>query len=111
MTLHALNLVAVVSLASCWGAFLLTWLVTAIFFESRAPAERKSSWYGSLQIGGVIVVIVSAAVPAHDWRAVDEFLKSTPVELSGFTVREARKNFEALEKRDRARRSRKPGNK
>ncbi len=32
----------------------------------------------------------------HDWRAVDAFLKSTRVELSGLTVREASKNFGVL---------------
>ncbi|MGA2571105.1 MAG: DNA alkylation repair protein [Terracidiphilus sp.] len=35
----------------------------------------------------------------HDWRAVEKFLKSTRVELSGLTVREASKNFAALRKR------------
>lgn len=29
----------------------------------------------------------------HDWRAVDRFLKTTRIELSGLTVREASKNF------------------
>ena len=43
----------------------------------------------------------------HDWRTVDKFLKTTQVELCGLTVREARKNFAALEERDRARRLRK----
>jgi len=43
----------------------------------------------------------------HDWRAVDKFLKSTRAQLSGLTVREASKNFAALEERDRARRPRK----
>ena len=37
----------------------------------------------------------------HDWRAVDKFLKSTRAQLSGLTVREASKNFAALEERDR----------
>ena len=32
----------------------------------------------------------------HDWRAVEEFLKSTRVQLSGLTVREASKNLAAL---------------
>jgi 3-methyladenine DNA glycosylase AlkD len=35
----------------------------------------------------------------HDWRAVDRFLKTTQIELSGLTVREARKNFAALSQR------------
>lgn len=32
----------------------------------------------------------------HDWRAIEKFLKSTNSQLSGLTVREARKNFAAL---------------
>ncbi len=32
----------------------------------------------------------------HDWRAVDAFLRSTRVEFSGLTVREASKNFGVL---------------
>ena len=35
----------------------------------------------------------------HDWRAVENFLNSTTVRLSGLTVREASKNFAALRKR------------
>lgn len=35
----------------------------------------------------------------HDWRAVEKFLKSTRVGFSGLTVREASKNFAAIEKR------------
>ena len=48
--MHTLSLVAVVAMVTCWVAFVLTWLVAAIFYESRAPAEQKSSWYSSLQI-------------------------------------------------------------
>jgi len=32
----------------------------------------------------------------HDWRAVEKFLKTTRIEFSGLTVREATKNFAAL---------------
>ena len=32
----------------------------------------------------------------HDWRAVDKFLMTTQIELSGLTIREARKNFATL---------------
>ena len=39
----------------------------------------------------------------HDWRAVEKFLKSTSVPLSGLTVREASKNFAALKLRGEAR--------
>ena len=35
----------------------------------------------------------------HDWRAVDRFLKTTQIELSELTVREARKNLAALSQR------------
>ena len=35
----------------------------------------------------------------HDWRAVEKFLKTTQIELSGLTVREASKNFAALSQR------------
>jgi len=34
----------------------------------------------------------------HDWRAVERFLKSTPVPLSGLTVREASKNIAGLKR-------------
>ncbi|HKN20503.1 MAG TPA: DNA alkylation repair protein [Terracidiphilus sp.] len=37
----------------------------------------------------------------HDVRAVENFLKSTSAQLSGLTVREARKNFAALNKSSR----------
>jgi 3-methyladenine DNA glycosylase AlkD len=39
----------------------------------------------------------------HDWRAVEKFLKATRIEFSGLTVREAKKNFEALNKGKRVR--------
>ena len=39
----------------------------------------------------------------HDWRAVDRFLKTTEMKLSGLTVREASKNFAALKKAPRGR--------
>jgi 3-methyladenine DNA glycosylase AlkD len=39
----------------------------------------------------------------HDWQAVDRFLKTTEMKLSGLTVREASKNFEALKKAPRGR--------
>jgi 3-methyladenine DNA glycosylase AlkD len=38
----------------------------------------------------------------HDWRAVEEFLKSTSAPLSGLTVREASKNFAALRQRGKS---------
>jgi protein-S-isoprenylcysteine O-methyltransferase Ste14 len=69
---HALNVLAVVSLAVCWGAFVLAWLAGAIFYESRAPAERTRSWLGStLPIGLLIILVVSIAVPRADWHSVE----------------------------------------
>ena len=66
-----MNLLAVVSLAVCWGAFALAWLVGAIFYESRAPAERTRSWFGSsVPIGIVVITAVSIAVPRADWASV-----------------------------------------
>jgi len=37
----------------------------------------------------------------QDWRAVEKFLKTTRVEFSGLTVREARKNFATLKRAGR----------
>jgi len=82
--MHTLSLVAVVAMVTCWVAFVLTWLVAAIFYESRAPADQKSSWYSSLQIGAVIVVIIGVAVPAHDSRLLNTHV--TWLRLAGLAV-------------------------
>ncbi len=67
-----MNLLAVVSLAVCWGGVALAWLVGAIFYESRAPAERTRSWLGStLLIGIVIITALAIAVPGPDWASVE----------------------------------------
>lgn len=31
-----MSLLATVALATCWGAFALTWLIGAIYYQSRA---------------------------------------------------------------------------
>lgn len=67
---HVLNVVTVAGLATCWGAFLLTWLGGAIYFQSVEPPERTRSRFGSVQIPLVITVIAWVAVPAADWRSV-----------------------------------------
>jgi protein-S-isoprenylcysteine O-methyltransferase Ste14 len=68
MTQHQLNLVATASLAVCWGAVTLAWLAGAIYYESRAPAERtRASYLSPLVITTVIMVVVAAAVPRADW--------------------------------------------
>jgi len=72
MTTPQLNLLAVVSLVACWGAVALAWLAGAIYYESRAPAERTRAWYMSpLWITTIIVVIVTAAVPRADWAPLE----------------------------------------
>ena len=71
MTPQQLHLLAVVAIAVCWGAFALTWLVGAIYYQSRAPAERSRSWLGSTTwIGLAIIAIADFAVPRADWRSV-----------------------------------------
>jgi protein-S-isoprenylcysteine O-methyltransferase Ste14 len=69
MKAQQLNLLAIVSLAVCWGAVALAWLAGAIYYESRAPAERsRASYLSPLAVTIVIVVVLSAAVPRADWR-------------------------------------------
>jgi protein-S-isoprenylcysteine O-methyltransferase Ste14 len=68
MTQHQLDLAATVGLAVCWGAVALAWLAGAIYYESRAPAERtRASYLSPLVITTVIMVVVAAAVPRADW--------------------------------------------
>jgi protein-S-isoprenylcysteine O-methyltransferase Ste14 len=72
MTTQQLNLLAIVSLAVCWGAVALAWLAGAIYYESRAPAERsRASYLSPLVVTIVIVVALSAAVPRADWRPLE----------------------------------------
>jgi protein-S-isoprenylcysteine O-methyltransferase Ste14 len=65
------NVMAAVSIAVCWFAFVAVWLFAASYNDARAPAERQRSWYGT---GVLPVVIISAvvrlAVPHADWRPV-----------------------------------------
>jgi protein-S-isoprenylcysteine O-methyltransferase Ste14 len=68
--MSTMNLLAVVSLAVCWCAVALAWLAGAIFYESRAPAERTRSRLGStLLIGIVVIAVVAIAVPRADWAS------------------------------------------
>jgi protein-S-isoprenylcysteine O-methyltransferase Ste14 len=69
VTTQSLNLLAVAGIAACWGAVALAWLAGAIFYKSRAPAERTRKADASpLWISTAIVVTVSVAVPRADWR-------------------------------------------
>jgi protein-S-isoprenylcysteine O-methyltransferase Ste14 len=69
MMMQDLNLLAVAGIAACWGAVAVAWLAGAIFYESRAPAERTRKAYASpLWISTLVVVTVAVAVPRADWR-------------------------------------------
>ena len=71
MTPHQVDLLASISLVTCWGAFGLAWLAGAIFYDSRAPATRARSRFGStVLIGVVIVTALSIALPRADWRSL-----------------------------------------
>jgi len=65
------NVMAAVSIAVCWFAVVVVWLVTANYNETRAPAERRRSWYGSGMIPVVIIFgVVRVLVPHADWQHV-----------------------------------------
>jgi protein-S-isoprenylcysteine O-methyltransferase Ste14 len=72
MTTQQLNLLAVISLAACWGAVALAWLAGAIYYQSREPAERtRASYLSPILITTVTMVVVSAAVPRADWLPLE----------------------------------------
>ena len=70
MTSQQLDLLAVASLAVCWGAFGLTWLVGAIYNQSRAPAERTRTGLGTWGTGWIIVAVAWTAVPRSAWNSL-----------------------------------------
>jgi protein-S-isoprenylcysteine O-methyltransferase Ste14 len=65
------NVVAAVSIGVCWLVFAAVWLITANYDQTRAPAQRLRSWYGT---GAIPVLIISfatlLAVPRADWQSV-----------------------------------------
>ena len=66
-------MLAVVSLAVCWGAFALTWIAGAVYNDSRAPAaERSRMWFPPT--GWVIVGVAWVAVPGTDWNSLTRHL-------------------------------------
>jgi protein-S-isoprenylcysteine O-methyltransferase Ste14 len=68
MTTHQLNLLAGISIAVCWCAFVVTWLAAENYSEGRAPAERTRSRFGTAVTPGLIIVtVISVAVPKADW--------------------------------------------
>jgi protein-S-isoprenylcysteine O-methyltransferase Ste14 len=70
VTPQSLNLLATVALTVCWGAFGLTWLVGAIYNESRAPAERTRTGLGTWGTGWIIVAVAWTAVPRAAWASL-----------------------------------------
>ena len=62
---------AAVSIAVCWLVFTAVWLITANYNETRAPAQRQRSWYGTGAIPVLIIsFVIRLAVPRADWQAV-----------------------------------------
>lgn len=65
------HLLATVALRACWGAFASTWLVSAIYYQSRAPEDRTRRGFGSAFLIGIpIVIAVAAVVPMADWNSL-----------------------------------------
>lgn len=66
-----MNVIAAVSIGVCWFVFAAVWLITANYNESRGPAQRQRSWYGTGTIPVVIIsTVIGVAVPRTDWRTV-----------------------------------------
>ena len=71
MTTHQLNLLAGISIAVCWCAFVATWLAAENYGEARVPAERTRSRFGTAVTPGLIIVtVISVAVPEADWHSL-----------------------------------------
>lgn len=71
MTQQQLNLLAAISVIVCWTAFAATWLAAENYNESRAPAERTRSWFGTAVVpGAVVITVINLAVPKADWRSL-----------------------------------------
>jgi len=69
--MRSVDVMAVVSIAVCWIAFVAVWGITANYNEGRAPAEQRRSWYGTGVIPVVVVTTaVLLAVPRADWQSV-----------------------------------------
>lgn len=65
------NVMAAVSIGVCWFLFVAVWLITANYNETRAPAQRQRSWYGTGVIPVLTIsIVVRLVVPHADWRSV-----------------------------------------
>lgn len=85
MTTQQLNQLAVISIATCWGAVALAWLAGAIYYQSREPEERtRASYLSPLLITTVIMVVVDAAVPRADWLPLE--VHASWVRLLGLAI-------------------------
>ena len=66
-----MNVTAAVSIAVCWLAFAVVWLITANYNKSRAPAQQRRSRYGTGVLPVVIIsTVVRLAVPRAGWQSV-----------------------------------------
>jgi protein-S-isoprenylcysteine O-methyltransferase Ste14 len=72
MTTQQMNLLAVIGIAVCWGAFALAWLAGAIFYEPQAPPERTGNWwFGTAASTGLVISLAAGyAVPRADWQSL-----------------------------------------
>jgi hypothetical protein len=61
MTTHQMNLLAGISIAVCWCAFVATWLAAENYSEGRAPAERTRSQFGTAVTPGLHVGALASA--------------------------------------------------
>jgi protein-S-isoprenylcysteine O-methyltransferase Ste14 len=85
MKTQPMNLLAVISLVTCWGAVALAWLGGAIYYESRGPAERiRRSFASPIWISTVVVTALSVGVPRADWLPLE--VHATWVRVLGLAV-------------------------
>jgi protein-S-isoprenylcysteine O-methyltransferase Ste14 len=85
MKTQPMNLLAVISLVTCWGAVALAWLGGAIYYESRGPAERtRRSFVSPIVISTVVVVALFAGIPRADWHPLEPH--ATWVRIVGLAV-------------------------
>jgi len=67
----AQDVLATVAIATCWGAFALTWLVGALYNATRGPRQRTRSPYGpTVAVGAAILLVVFRVIPDADWQSL-----------------------------------------
>jgi protein-S-isoprenylcysteine O-methyltransferase Ste14 len=65
-------MIAVYGLVACWGAVAVAWLAGAIYYESRAPAERsRTRFVAPMYISTAMVAGLTVAVPRADWLPLE----------------------------------------